>query len=74
VDDEWGQLGAAVSGFPTVGQRPFGRVPVEALATEPAEQPHHRQVVLAVTAVAGVDQPRPTYAVDHPVSGPQVAV
>ena len=47
----------------------------EAVGTEAAEQPHHRQVELAVPAVGGrVDQPAAPVDVDDPVAGPQVAV
>jgi hypothetical protein len=39
-----------------------------------SEQPHHRQVERAATAVgSGVDEPTDTMPIDQPVAGPQVA-
>ena len=50
-------------------------VALERLRAEPAEQAHHREVELAVTAVGRrVDQPARTVAIDDPVARPQIPV
>ena len=61
--------------LPAGGERVHLLVGGEAVGAEAAEEPHHRQVELAVAAVGGgVDQPAAAVDVDEPVAGPQVAV
>ena len=61
--------------LPTGLQRERLGVRGEANAREAAEEPHHREVELAMAAVGrGVDQPAAAAEIYQPVAGPQVAV
>jgi hypothetical protein len=75
VHDERGQLARRDPLLPPVGERELIAIGQMARRAEASEQPHHRQVERAVTAVgSGVDEPTDTMPIDQPVAGPQVAV
>ena len=75
VDDEGSDLVESDSLVPTGGEREHFVVRGETVVAESAEQIHHRQIELAMSAVGrGIDQPAPPAESDQPVAAPQIAV
>jgi hypothetical protein len=75
MDGERCEMVQGDAALPPAGERSHLGVRVERVRSESAEEAHHRQVELAVTAEARrVDQPGRSVDIDKPVARPQVTM